>query len=155
MGRPPLQHSVGKAREIERFWRKVERRSPKKCWPWVGGSFRDGYGMFHLFRLRQKVQAHRYAYEAVVGPIPEGLTLDHLCRNRACCNPAHLEPVTHRVNILRGTGASARNIRKTECVHGHQYTEENTYVRYDGRRVCRECQRKWDREKKQRRRDRQ
>lgn len=154
MARPPLDDAVGKEREVERFWSKVERGRKRECWPWIGGSTRDGYGQFHPFRLRGKVQAHRYAYELLVGPVPSDLTLDHLCRNRACCNPAHLEPVTHRVNILRGTGASARNLRKTHCAQGHEYTEENTYIRYDGRRECRVCQRKWHRDKMRKRRTR-
>ena len=155
MARPPLDQEVGRQRETVRFWSKVERPNGSDCWNWIGGSTRDGYGQFHPFRLRGKVQAHRYAYEFMVGPIPEGLTLDHLCRNRACVNPRHLEPVTHRVNILRGTGQSARNLKKTHCAQGHEYTKENTYIRYDGRRVCRVCQRKWMREKMRRRRARE
>lgn len=139
--------------EEERFWSKVETR-PLGCWSWMGGSVRSGYGQFHLSGTRKKVQAHRYAYELLVGPIPEGMTLDHLCRNRACVNPDHLEPVTNRENILRGEGPSAQHARATHCAQGHPYDEGNTYVRYDGRRVCRICLRKWDNEKRRRQRRR-
>lgn len=91
-----------------------------------------GYGGFHVDGVRYL--AHRWSYEHFVGPIPDGLELDHLCRNRGCANPAHLEPVTRRENALRGPGS------KTACVHGHPYTSQNTYIRPDrGTRQCREC----------------
>jgi hypothetical protein len=75
----------------------------------------------------------------LVGPIPEGLTIDHLCRVRHCVNPAHLEAVSERVNILRGNGAGARNARKTHCVKGHAFTPDNLYRDYQGYRRCRRC----------------
>lgn len=156
VARPKLDPKIAASRELERFWSKVDKQKSvaSRCWVWTGGSFRDGYGQFHPYGWRRKVQAHRYAYELLVGPIPEGLTLDHLCRNRSCVNPHHLEPVTHRVNILRGVGASAMHASATHCPHDHPYDDENTYIRYDGRRVCRICQRKWDREKMRKRRAR-
>ena len=88
--------------------------------------------------------AHRLAYELVKGPISDGLQIDHLCRNRACINPDHLEAVTQRENILRGEGVAALNARKTHCPQGHAYDEENTLIltgRQAGARRCQICAR--------------
>lgn len=107
------------------------------CWIWRGSTSTVGYGQFHVWgRL---VTAHRFVYELYVGPIPEGLVLDHLCRNRQCVNPAHLEPVTHRINILRGEGAGARNAAKEECPRGHPLTPENVRPSPRGFRRCSTC----------------
>jgi hypothetical protein len=95
---------------------------------------------------------HRWVYEQLVGPIPAGLVLDHLCRNPACVRPMHLEPVTQQENILRGQGLAAANAVKTECSRGHPYTEANTYRRPDGYRDCRECVNLRSRERNERRR---
>lgn len=97
----------------------------------------SGYGTFY-FEGRM-VTAHRWAYEHWVGPIPEGTELDHLCREVLCVLPTHLEPVTHRENLMRGKGFAARNARKTHCPQGHKYTDENTYVNPRGSRECRTC----------------
>lgn len=84
--------------------------------------------------------SHRYSYEELIGPVPTGLTLDHLCRNRACVNPSHLEPVTHRVNILRGESPSAKNAVKTHCPAGHRLAGEHLYIRpATGVRACYTC----------------
>lgn len=83
--------------------------------------------------------AHRYAYTEIVGPIPDGLTLDHLCKRTDCVNPEHLEPVTGKVNTLRGNNPTAINARKTICANGHEFTPENTYLRPNGGRKCRTC----------------
>jgi HNH endonuclease len=92
-------------------------------------------------------------YRLLVGPVPEGLELDHLCRNRACVNPAHLEPVSHRENVLRGASFAAINAVKTHCIHdGHPFDDVNTIVRPEGRRGCRACmnaaQRRYQRRKR-------
>lgn len=124
----------------ERFWAKVDRRGDDECWPWMAALDSGGYGHFSSPR---STKAHRYSYELLVGQIPDGLTIDHLCRNPPCVNPAHMEPVTMRENSLRGNGWSGRNARKTHCVHGHEFTAENTRISPDGlgRRICRECER--------------
>jgi hypothetical protein len=113
---------------MERFWRKVEKT--ETCWNWLGALNDAGYGRIGY---NAKVgYAHRFAYELLVGPIPEGLTIDHLCRNRRCVNPDHLEPVTQGDNVRRRPF-------KTECKHGHAYDEKNTYVLTNGRPACRKC----------------
>jgi hypothetical protein len=124
------------------FWQKVDKREPGECWPWLGVTNFDGYGYFR--RDGRTVMAHRYAYELEAGPIPEGLEPDHLCRNRACCNPAHMEPVTHRENVLRGEGTAAVNARKTHCPREHELSGDNLYVNPSGHRRCRTCQREAD-----------
>lgn len=109
------------------------------CWDWIGSKGSHGYGQAWDFDKKTVVLSHRYVYEIEVGPIPEGLTLDHLCRNKSCCNPAHLEPVTMRVNSLRGIGRSAINAAKTHCPKGHQLADDNLTTRsFTGRRG-REC----------------
>ncbi len=126
----------------ERFWTKVDRRSESECWEWLGAKS-DGYGRLKVDG--RACRAHRFAYELLVGPIPDEMTLDHLCRNRACVNPAHLEIVTNKDNVLRGEGVTAENAIKTHCVHGHEFTDENTYVIKTGPkaggRECRTCHR--------------
>lgn len=107
------------------------------CWEWKGCLRPDGYG------AARNELAHRLVYRAVVGPIPDDMVLDHLCRNRLCVNPNHLEPVSNGENVLRGEGISARNALKTHCPEGHPYSESNTYrrVKQDGRvvRCCIAC----------------
>lgn len=126
--------------EMERFWRKVLILE-NGCWFWTGGKDNQGYGFFALeAKPRKGIGAHVYAYTRSVGPVPEGLELDHKCRNPSCVNPLHLEPVTTRVNVLRGFGACAINVRKTHCIHGHPFSGENLYLRPDGGRACRTCQ---------------
>lgn len=108
----------------ERFWAKVDQRGLDDCWEWRASRDSKGYGKFQFDgRIRP---AHRASYELAIGPIPEGLEIDHLCRNRACVNPGHLEPVTHRENCLRGTSPAAEAARKTHCVKGHPLDEANS-----------------------------
>lgn len=106
------------------------------CWVWTGAKQSRGYGNY-----RGKL-AHRVSYEKYVGEIPSGLTIDHLCRNRLCVNPEHLEAVTQYVNNMRGDGFASKNLRKTHCYNGHELTEDNVrlYQRKDGvRRKCLTC----------------
>jgi len=131
----------------ERFWAKVGPHTDSKvCWIWLAG-FRQSrglkYGVFGTYK-GHGVYAHRFAYELLVGPIPKGMTIDHVktrgCTNTLCVNPSHLEPVTRKENILRGMGVSALNARKTHCKRGHLFDEVNTY-RYKSGRKCRACKR--------------
>jgi HNH endonuclease len=115
------------------------------CWQWKGVKTGKGYGMFYVEpgRNGQRVLAHRFQYEMPYGPIPEGMQIDHLCRNHGCVNPSHLEVVTPQENVLRGEGLSAANARKTHCPQGHAYSGDNLVVRRGKRerreRDCRTC----------------
>lgn len=123
-----------------RFWSKVEIPSNQKmCWEWKGSKDSNGYGRFY-YNYRN-VSAHRLAYELLKGVIPIGKELDHLCRNILCVNPDHLEAVEHRENILRGSGFAAQEARQTHCIHGHEFTKENTENRKNNKRRCRTCHR--------------
>lgn len=111
------------------------------CWLWTACCFTDGYPAFSF--QGRSVRAHRHAYEQTYGEIPAGLVIDHLCRNHQCVNPAHLEAVTQRENIMRGVGPAkigAFYAAKTHCPRGHEYSEENT-LRRNGQRQCRACNR--------------
>lgn len=139
---------------IERFRRRLDVVE-SGCWLWTW-PLTNGYGRFGNER------AHRWSYEHFVGPIPDGLDLDHLCHtadescpggtscpHRACVNPSHLEPVTRTENILRGRGPDvqrARHAAQTHCKHGHEFTPENTRITARGYRRCRECARQLARE---------
>lgn len=124
---------------MERFWSKVDVGHPLGCWEWMAGKFRTGYGGFYVDRERWMVKAHRFAYEELIGPIPDDLVLDHLCRNILCVNPDHLEAVTQVENLRRGQSPAAKNARATRCPEGHAYDEANTRVTPLGHRRCRKC----------------
>lgn len=123
---------------LDRFAEKIAL-TDNGCIEWIAGIQGEGYGQFFAGRSRAgetgKIAAHRWSYEYHVGPIPEGLHIDHLCRNRLCINPDHLEPVTPAENVARSFG----NHRKTHCPQGHPYDEVNTYRSPKGGRVCRAC----------------
>lgn len=146
--------STKKLSTIDRFMTHVEKSA--SCWVWTAATDKDGYGRFYRDAKSPRHVAHRFAYEAMVGPIPDGLQIDHLCRNTSCVNPAHLEPVTLDENVRRawevrerGTPAPLRlclpdptspwaNARKTHCKRGHEFTPENTILIPTGR-CCRTC----------------
>ena len=136
----------------ERFWRKVNILSEHECWIYGGSQHWTGYGVFWFEGKNES--AHRYAYESSFGPVPDGLVLDHLCRNRMCVNPWHLEPVTQAENKLRGVSPVTINAAKTHCSRGHEFSPENTRhgIGPTGRafRQCVTCVRKRDRDNKRR-----
>lgn len=128
-----------------RFWAKVDIGAHDECWLWTAGVTHNGYGQFRIRNPRRHVYAHRWAYEQIFGPIPEGFEIDHICHwasgcslgdaclHRRCINPAHMESVTHGENLLR----SEPHLR-THCPQGHAFTDQNTY-RWRGQRRCRQC----------------
>ncbi len=139
---------------MTRFLAKVAASGPDDCWIWVAATNACGYGIFRFFK--QTWLAHRVAYVMFRDEIPEGLTLDHLCRVRNCVNPEHLDPVPLRENILRGETVAARNLSRRACPQGHPYDEVNTHYDKNGYRSCRACKteaakRKWAAEKANRR----
>ena len=136
-----------------RFEEKVNRDGPipeqwpelGPCWTWLAGHFKQtGYALLCTKRDDGKWRpgtAHRIAWELYVGPIPPGLQVDHLCRNRGCVNPRHLEPVTQKVNLARGDSQSAIAVRTNRCHRDHEFTPENTRIKRNGKRDCRACAR--------------
>ena len=138
---------MGKLRSLsERVGDKVEVDPVSGCWNWTGCKDAGGYGRISVDNAG--VVAHRVSYELHVGPIPDGLELDHLCRNRGCVNPEHLEPVTAQENMKRAKALIV------ECPHGHPYDERNTLIerrRNSVARVCRTCKRERARQYEQKR----
>ena len=137
--------------DLERFYNKTKREEWKRnpelelpCLKWTGWKI-FGYGGFKVGSkkdgTRKNVRAHRWIYQQLVGPIPDGYEPDHLCRQTDCVELTHLEIVTHQVNVLRGTSLSAFNAKKTHCYKGHPFDVENTYVCSRGLRNCRACRR--------------
>lgn len=124
---------------LSRVAAKIDFNGDGGCWVWKASLNKAGYGQVRY--LGQTRLAHRSVYRMVVGEIPDGLDLDHLCRNPPCVNPKHLEPVTRRENTLRGDGLPAIRARITHCPQGHLYDEVNTLNCRDGKRYCRTCNR--------------
>lgn len=125
----------------ERFWNKAIPEPNSGCWLWLAYTDKDGYGVARV--NRRNYRAHRVSYSTLVAPIEPGLELDHLCRTTCCVNPLHMEPVCHRVNMLRGRGVGSANAANTHCQNGHEYTQANTYLRHVSpngtKRECRAC----------------
>ncbi len=130
---------------IVRFLEKVA--IGEHCWTWTGATAGEGYGVTWDSEGRRQVYAHRFAHELFLGPIPEGLEVDHLCRNRLCVKPTHIEAVTGEENKRR---ARERAGRLDHCPHGHPFDDVNTYVAPSGARNCRECARRRRRRSTQR-----
>lgn len=124
------------------FWGYVTKTDT--CWVWNGGLDNHGYGAYRM-PGKGRVKAHRVAYQQMVGPVPEGLELDHLCRNPACVRPEHLEPVTHAENVRRAM--------RSHCPHGHPFDEANTLYRPNGHRRCRQCCRESNRRSARRKKE--
>jgi hypothetical protein len=165
-GDPLIERKPARTAE-ERFWAKVDKNGPLvsarpdlgPCWVWTVSTRDNGYGQFNLHG--RMLGAHRIAYLFVKGSVPDDLQLDHLCHtydpdcpggndclHRRCVNPDHLEPVTQRVNLLRGQGFVAKNAAKTHCKHGHPFNSANTRLLEGGGRLCRECNRERKRVKR-------
>lgn len=139
-----LSYSATPVQRFERFHQPIPFSG---CWIWMGALSSDGYGSFYVDG--RSIAAHKFSYEQLHGPVAPLIELDHLCRVRCCVNPAHVEPVTHKVNMLRGEGFASLNAAKTNCAAGHSFDADNTYW-LNGRRGCRACNREAVRRYKQR-----
>jgi hypothetical protein len=137
MAYPSRTIGSDRAAAIEIILSAVERCQTTGCWLWTGNIMKSGYGTVAI--KGKRMQAHRVSYEAFVGPIPTMMVLDHLCRNRPCVNPLHLDVCTIGENVMRGDTIGARNAAKTHCIRGHEFTPENTINLTRGGRVCKVC----------------
>lgn len=140
-----VERVIAQGSPEERWMTKVVVESPG-CWIWQGHTESRGYGLYR-YTVGRSMSAHRWVWEYLVGPIPDGLQLDHLCQVKCCVNPDHLEPVTARENSLRTYSVFANYARRTHCKHGHEYTPENTryYPHTGNARHCLTCEREHSR----------
>ena len=129
---------------IERLEKYYIPEPMSGCWIWIGAKKSTGYGVTR-WNGKKNALPHRIAYTLLCGPIPTGLTIDHLCRNRLCVNPSHMEAVTNKVNILRGNSFSAQNSRKTKCPRGHKYNRIGKKPDGTIGRICGTCQKEYSR----------
>lgn len=137
-------HQYNNFNSLASFWKRVTKTPT--CWIWIGAVGSHGYGNMRV--KKKQIPPHRYSYELHRGSIPTGLAIDHLCRNRRCVNPDHMEAVSLRENVLRGLGPTANNRRKETCHRGHPFSYRETWGRR-GRR-CRQCSRILDRNRRAR-----
>ena len=148
MTRPPVWH-LGQEKKMRAnpipkltpkqanyFWSLVEVYHPAGCWNWTGG-VRSYYGRIKI--NGKAYPAHRVAYAELIGDPATDIHADHLCRNKLCCNPDHIQPKTPRGNTMSGYGPASFNARKTHCKYGHEFTPENTRIGRTGKRACRSC----------------
>lgn len=131
-----MRQKYTEQQNIDSFWNKVQFTTD--CWIWLGGKNIWGYGQF--WNGSKTIQAHRFSYQLWCGVITNKQHLDHICRNRKCVNPNHLEIVTQKENIMRGIGITSINSKKTHCKRGHLLNGDNLYT-YDNQRKCKECRR--------------
>lgn len=160
----PLATAFVRGDPVARFWSHVDKAPSEHAggWLWTGETENNGYG--RIFADGKKQGAHRFAYELLIGPIPKGMTVDHVCHNiddecpggvcvhRRCLFPEHLALKPLKPNILAGKGLAAENAKKTHCKQGHPFDEANTYLAPSGRRVCRTCMSFWGRQNRARKR---
>lgn len=116
---------------------QLEHYGVESCWIWSGVPNKHGYGTMKI--NGKSVLAHRFGYVLMIGAIPEGKQIDHLCRNRLCVNPYHLEPVDSRTNTLRGDTLASKQSKQTHCIHGHPFCGDNLRIRENGKRICAAC----------------
>lgn len=148
----PIYLECRRPSDLQRFQAKCEVDPLTGCWNWTASKLPSGYGRFSFGGDDNMGLAHRWSYEYFKGPIPEGNHIDHLCRNQSCVNPAHLDAVTPRENLIRAVPYRWRKGNKTHCLNGHERTPENTYINKAGRPTCRTCRNESQLEYKARRR---
>lgn len=124
----------------EKYQQRIRINESTNCWEWIGAMRADGYGMAWVIEQKKQLRAHRVVYELLVHKIDGKKVIDHLCRNKRCVNPSHLEEVTSKENTLRGVSTVVSKNKQTHCVHGHELSGTNLYIhKQRGTRHCRQC----------------